>query len=271
MSLETTLTYFETLCFGPEEHSNRPQSEHLLSQPEKRRRMYRDLFYATLCDAIQQAMPISFRVLGTATITHLWTSFFSTRRLTSRFYRHIARDFVTYLEIAPSSSLSPLMLDLVRHEYARYALSLSGISQPSPGSLKESDTPLENVRLVWNPVSTLNRYRYPVHTLAKDTPLPITLPEDTTTLLYARDPQSHTIYTLILNDDETALADLLMAHHQVDPLEIEPIHLDTQASHLLTIRDVSRQLASRATQGTALDLMQSLSRFLNSHALLGMI
>jgi uncharacterized protein len=176
--------------------------------PERRMRVYRELFYNNIEGFLASAFPVAKRVLAGERWHRLVRAFISRHPSRSPYFLEISQEFLTYLgaaDAADAADLPPFLLELCHYEWVELWLSVAEEDPPEEGIDPAGDL-LTGVPVV-SPLIWKLAYRYPVHRIGPDHQPTEPGPEPTQLLVYRR--RDDTVHFMEINALTMALLDAL--------------------------------------------------------------
>jgi uncharacterized protein len=135
--------------------------------PERRMRIYRELFYNNIESFLASAFPVAKRVLDGERWHGLVRGFISRHPSESPYFLEISQEFLAYLGgLPPETELPAFLLELCHYEWVELCLSVAEEDLPEQGIDPAGD--LATGVPVVSPLIWKLAYRFPVHTIGPD-------------------------------------------------------------------------------------------------------
>ena len=160
------LAEFQRYQFAFAAHIRDPRAHRRPAGVEARRmKIYRDLLYTNLENALQRCFPVLRATLGARSWRRIVRAFFRLHRCRTPYFRHIPDEFMAFLQggEAPLADAPPWLFALAHYEWIELALSISNAACTE--AFDASGNLLEGVPLL-NPVLANLHYEWPVHRIA---------------------------------------------------------------------------------------------------------
>lgn len=211
MSLEKTQQLFKGLCLNATEEDldsylskllNKEEKNFLLSQGEKRLRVYGRLISGGVHAVLETAMPLLFSILDDKESKLIVKDFLKIKPPQSPYYRKIPNHFLSFLFLHDHllEEKYPFLKDLVDYEVSDYDL----IFQKNPSHFPSMDPKarLQDLKVFFNPNLYYKSYTYAVHRAEKESS---SIPKEETKLILYRDPKSLKVKEKILNTPQSQM------------------------------------------------------------------
>lgn len=178
--------------------------------PERRMRVYRELFFNNIEGILATGFPVLRRILPAPQWQGLVRDFFARHRCRTPLFLEIGREFVAYLEAERGTRPGepPFLAELAHYEWVELALSVSDADCEDVLPV-DPDGDLLAGHPVLSPLAWPLRYRFPVHRIGPDCQ-PSQPGEQPTCLLVHRDPDDQVRF-LAITGLTHALLELLRA------------------------------------------------------------
>lgn len=214
MSLEDIQKYFNELCSISDFNGDISQLNfsknpdlinHLNSQSDAKKNIYRHLVYENTYNVCQAAMPFTFEILGEQKIKNLIYLFYQNHKLKTHYYRIVPLEFLDFIlkEKPEEFNHKPFLYELAEYEVAEFDLIYrknENIPDNNPEIL------LEEAKIFLNPYIHFKEYRYPVHEINSENlnseSLNNEFEPDSNFIIQFRNPDDHDVYSLELSKEE---------------------------------------------------------------------
>lgn len=163
---------------------------------ERRLRVYRDLFLASIGGLLAGNFPVIRRTLPDDAWQALVRAFYAGHRCTTPLFTEVAREFVDWLATRDTVATGdpPWLLELAHYEWIELALQVSEAEVPGPcGSRQGGESGGDirrhggsHIKLALSPIARPLAYTWPVHRIGPDWQ-PTEAPATPTLLLARRD------------------------------------------------------------------------------------
>lgn len=176
--------------------------------PERRMRVYRELFFNNVEGLLSGGFPVLRRITPDARWEALARDFFARHRCCTPLFLEIGREFLDYLEQERGARADdpPFLAEVAHYEWVELALA---VSDADPNGLEpmDPDGDLLTGHPLVSPLAWSLRYRFPVHRIGPDFQ-PTEPGEQPTFLLVYRDPHDQ-VQFMETNQVTYALLELL--------------------------------------------------------------
>lgn len=173
--------------------------------------MYRELFFNNVEGFLSSNFPVLKSLLEPEQWLELAQDFFAEHRSRTPYFSEIPEEFLEYLQNERDNSDDlPFMLELAHYEWVEMALAIAKEEAPAviAASTDLRHTPLSLSPLAWPLV-----YRYPVHSISKDS-LPTEAPEQPSFLVVYRTP-SDTVKFLQISPSTYRLLEIVQDNPRI--------------------------------------------------------
>ena len=159
---------------------------------ERRLRVYRELFLASIDGLLAGNFPVIRRTLPDATWQALVRAFYTTHRCTTPLFTEVAREFVDWLAARdPSAGDPPWLAELAHYEWIELSLQIQqddGQRRSRPGDGANEELRLQGAacKISLSPLARPLAYAWPVHRIGPEYQ-PAASPATPTLLLARRD------------------------------------------------------------------------------------
>lgn len=218
--------------------------------PERRMRIYRELFYNNIEGFLASAFPVAKQVLAGERWHRLVRAFIGRHASESPYFLEISQEFLAFLGAADTAGLPPFLLELCHYEWVELCLAVAEEELRDDGIDRLGDL-LTGIPVV-SPLLWKLAYRYPVHRIGPEHQPTQPAAEPTQLLVYRRrddavrfmEVSGLTMTLLDALDGETAGADAL------DDLAARAPSLDRAVIHTKGLATLERLRKADVLLGT---------------------